>query len=210
MVEHLIRAGGSNVDETNKMGATALMSAVALGRHEAVKVFLEAGADINRVDCNGKSVFQFAIGTRMALILINRGASVDVVDKQGHRAIDWAANVGHLSMLRLLLGVDCKRPSLDILKVPRVVQVMDSIPVFNTWIREELGNPRELKRICRGAIRDILGPSGLPQVDRLPIPRLMKDFLLAKKIDLSIGGISMEKWQKTAGGEGMYFMPRMF
>lgn len=199
--------GGSNFDETNKMGATALMLAVGLGRHEAVELLLDAGADISKVDLKGKSVFHFARGTRMALILIHRGASVDEVDNQGNRALDWAAHVGHVSMLRLLLGVDCRRPSLNILEVPRVVQVMNSIPVFDTWIRQELGQPRELKRICRGAIREVLGRHGLPQIEKLPIPRLMKDFLLAKKIDLSIGGIAMERWQKTAGGESMNFGP---
>ncbi|RUS71947.1 hypothetical protein EGW08_020290 [Elysia chlorotica] len=198
--------GGCDIEKENKMGATALMTAVGLGKHEAARVLLDAGANVNKVDANGKSVFQFAIGPKMGTMLINRGAYFDFVDKNGYRALDWAAHVGHVTMLRLLLGMDCKRPSLDIMRVPRVIQVMDSIPIFSTWIKQELGQPRNLKRICRGAIRDLLGPSGLTQVDKLPIPRLMKDFLLGMKFDLSFEGISMDRLHITAGGEGLQFM----
>ena len=36
-----------------------------------------------QVDSSGKSVFHFAIGVRMALILVNNGASVDIADNRG-------------------------------------------------------------------------------------------------------------------------------
>ncbi|GFO31803.1 ankyrin [Plakobranchus ocellatus] len=192
--------GGCDIERANKQGATALMTAVGLGLTEAVQVLLEAGADINKVDKAGKSVFQFSIGVKLSLTLINHGAAVDIVDNHGQRALDRAVHVGHIGMVRLLLGVDCVRPSLDILEVPRMVQARQSVPIFDQWLSQELCQPRDLKRICRGVIRESLGPSGLPQTDRLPIPGLMKDFILARNIDLSFGGLTMEKWQRLAGG----------
>ena len=42
-------SGGCEVDKENNHGSTALMTAVGLGKHEAAKVLLEAGADVNKV-----------------------------------------------------------------------------------------------------------------------------------------------------------------
>ncbi|CAG5128235.1 unnamed protein product, partial [Candidula unifasciata] len=107
------------------------------------------------------------------------------------RPIDTAAKVGHIGMLRLLLGCDCQR-SLAIMDVPRVVQSRQSLPIFDRWLQQELYNPRELKRLCRQTIRQCLGQRNASHMEVLPLPRLLKDFLLAKHLDLTFDSVPVE------------------
>ena len=46
-VESLL--GGSKVNMENKQRATALMTAVGMGKHEAAQFLLDSGADVNKV-----------------------------------------------------------------------------------------------------------------------------------------------------------------
>ncbi|XP_005107546.1 ankyrin repeat domain-containing protein 65 [Aplysia californica] len=176
--------GGCQIDYQNKQGATPLMMAAGLGRKDIAEMLLQAGADINHTDKAGKNVFHMAQGQKTALFLINHGASSDTRDKNGKRPLDHAARVGHIPMLRLLLSSDCER-STTILDVPRVEQARCQVPVFNVWLQHELGNPRDLKRLCRQTIRSAMSPLNTKYINSLPLPQLLKDFLLAKRIDLS-------------------------
>ena len=102
----------------------------------------------------------------------------------GKTPLDLAAHTGHVQQIRLLLGSDSKR-STSILEAPRVQQACEQFPAFDTWLHHELYNPRELKRLCRQTIRTALGPQNTKYINSLPIPRILKDFLLAKHLDLS-------------------------
>uniref|UniRef100_A0A0B6Y0P6 SOCS box domain-containing protein n=2 Tax=Arion vulgaris TaxID=1028688 RepID=A0A0B6Y0P6_9EUPU len=135
-----------------------------------------------------------AVGVNTALFLINNGAACDTPDKNGMRPLDRAAHVGHIGMLRLLLGCDCRRTT-TIMDVPRVVQSRQSLPVFDRWLQQELYSPRELKRLCRQTIRQCLSPMNTANMEQLPIPRLMKDYLLAKHLDLTFANISIDHVQ---------------
>ncbi|BFZ06249.1 hypothetical protein BsWGS_09288 [Bradybaena similaris] len=189
-------AGGCAVDLPNKQGATPMMVAVGFGRTDAVQVLLDAGANINLVDKAGKNVFHMAAGVNTALYLINNGAACDCPDKHGVRPIDRAAQVGHIGMLRLLLGCDCQRTPA-IMDVPRVVQSRQSLPIFDKWLQQELYNPRELKRLCRQTIRHCLGHNNTSNMEALPLPRLLKDFLLAKHLDLTFESVPVEHVMST-------------
>lgn len=101
----------------------------------------------------------------------------------GTRPIDRAAQVGHIPLICLLLSCDCHRTAA-IMDVQRVIQSRQTVPDFDRWLQEELYNPRELKRLCRQTIRQCLGLANTNNTDQLPVPKLMKDYLLAKNVDL--------------------------
>ncbi|XP_059174190.1 ankyrin-1-like [Physella acuta] len=182
--------GGCNVNLTNKQGATPLMMAAAMGEIEIAKLFLEAGANINKLDASGKNALHMTSGIKMALFLINHGATSDYPDKNGQHPIHNAVKVGHYGRIRLLLGSDCHRTS-SLFDVPAIHEARKNFPLFDRWLQQELEEPRELKRLCRQVIRQCLSPFNTTRIDELPIPRLLKDYLLARHIDLSYDTVSM-------------------
>lgn len=185
--KHIVQAlidGGCTIDYENKQGATPLMMAAGLGKKDFVEMLLNAGADINHRDKSGKTAVHLATGVNTALFLINHGASADVEDNAGKRPVHRAAFVGHVGLLRLLLLSDCKR-SLDLLDTPRVIQARAQVPAFDAWLNDEFSQPRSLRRLCRESIRSSLSPKHTAYIDCLPLPRILKDFLLVKHIDLS-------------------------
>ncbi|CAL1534795.1 unnamed protein product [Lymnaea stagnalis] len=184
--------GGSKINMANKQGATPLMMAAAAGEIAAAQVLLELGADINIMDSSGKNAFHMCSGVKMALYLFNNGATTDYPDKHGQRPIDAAVKVGHYGRIRLLLGSDSRR-SVAILEDPTIMEARKNLPIFDQWLLEELYEPRELKRLCRQVIRECLSPFNTVKICELPIPGLLKDYLLAKHIDLSYDNLICDR-----------------
>lgn len=103
----------------------------------------------------------------------------------GVRPLDRALSMGQVGLIRILLEADSKR-SQSFLDIPSISQIRQQVPAFDRWLQYELGSPRQLKRLCRQSIRESLSPKNVSKIDELPIPSLLKDFLLAKHLDLSI------------------------
>ncbi len=103
--------GGADAALTQRSGATALMLAAGLGRGtgafqkdvgteadllEAVKLCVEHGADVNAVNGTGETALHFAVQSGDSLVnyLAQKGATLDVKDKQGRTPLDVALGVG--------------------------------------------------------------------------------------------------------------------
>jgi ankyrin repeat protein len=103
--------GGADASLTQRSGATALMLASGLGRGtgafqkdvgteadllEAVKLCVEHGADVNAVNDGGETALHFAVefGDSIVRYLAEKGAVLDVKDKQGRTPLDVALGVG--------------------------------------------------------------------------------------------------------------------
>lgn len=61
---------------------------------KVVKLLINFGADVNRVDEVGRSPLSYATTLGLARILIEAGAKLDVRDNQGHNAIYWLEKKG--------------------------------------------------------------------------------------------------------------------
>ena len=83
--------------------------AVERGRHESVAVLLEANANVNAADSDGRRPLHLAIKNadcRVARMLLGRGARADVPDKHGKVPLQMAAKYGHVELVRMLIEHD--------------------------------------------------------------------------------------------------------
>jgi len=79
-----------------------IQGAVDGGDVEAVKEFLVAGADANAEDFNGNSLLFYASTTKVAELLISKGASINATNN-GFTPLHWAADRGHEEVAALLI-----------------------------------------------------------------------------------------------------------
>ena len=89
--------------------ASPLHVAVESGRHESVAVLLEANANVNAADSDGRRPLHLAIKNadcRVARMLLGRGARADVPDRHGKVPLQIAAKYGHVELVRMLLEHD--------------------------------------------------------------------------------------------------------
>ena len=111
MVGRLRKEGDRVDDKMNMLGMfplTPLMALATTHRTDAVRVLLDAGAQLDEADSDGITVLGWAaIANRVELarLLIQRGADVNHVDKKGMTPLLYAASIdfGDSAMIDLLL-----------------------------------------------------------------------------------------------------------
>ncbi|HKX61427.1 MAG TPA: ankyrin repeat domain-containing protein, partial [Verrucomicrobiae bacterium] len=117
MLEVLLKAG-SEVNATNRAGATALMRAATF--EEKAALLVAAGAQVKARSTLGNTALHLAArkpgNHRTVRLLLDRGADVNATNIFGATALMAAAAAGDLDSVRLLL--DCganinARPSMD-------------------------------------------------------------------------------------------------
>ncbi len=89
IVKMLLKAG-ANINERNEFRQTALMWAAYKKNPGVVEILLKAGANIelkNDADC---TALILAEDVNSLSLLVEAGADLDVKDKGGRRALDWA------------------------------------------------------------------------------------------------------------------------
>jgi ankyrin repeat protein len=106
-VRELVR-NGAYVNNRNRENVTPLMMASMYGHYSVVKYLIDAKADINMVhkDGDGDSALMFALGARknrVAKLLIDSGADIDIHNKFGVTALMIAAAEGNEEAVRMLL-----------------------------------------------------------------------------------------------------------
>jgi len=103
---------GKNPGSPDDRGRTPLMLAASIGTVDAMKVFLEAGADVNAVDSFGATPLMFGIrDIAKVRVLMDTGARVNDKSKQNQTALLLAASTtGSIEIARLLVakGADPK------------------------------------------------------------------------------------------------------
>jgi ankyrin repeat protein len=101
--------GGGGVNAFAYDGWTALHLAAFFGRRGAAELLLGAGADVNAISTNALRNTPLHAATAgghadVALLLIERGAQVDIADAGGHTPLHIAAESGSVPVVEALLA----------------------------------------------------------------------------------------------------------
>lgn len=94
-INALLNAGANVNARSKKSGETALIRAVKSGRIETVKILINAGADVNLQGYENRTALMDAVNSRypqpeVIIALLDAGANVNIKDRRGKRAIDYA------------------------------------------------------------------------------------------------------------------------
>ena len=106
-VMDLLLENGASVEAKDKLGRTAVLSAVQSRNAAAVDVLLAKGADVNARDAQQGTALQRAAGSfgnqAMVEALLNAGADVNAADKNGQTPLMWAARWGDSGRVQALM-----------------------------------------------------------------------------------------------------------
>ena len=72
-------------------------------RNDVIRLLLAHGADVNQRDEMGHTSFHFCNDQEGAALLLNNGAEIDARSHDGMTSLMWAAQHGHLDVVRFLL-----------------------------------------------------------------------------------------------------------
>lgn len=91
VLQLLMEAPSTNLDQQDRYGATALMYAVRMGKEKPVRYLLKAGADPNLRDIEGETALMYAVGTQNKEViqaLLEGGAEVALKNFDGLSVLD--------------------------------------------------------------------------------------------------------------------------
>ena len=107
---------GSNVDEKDEDGDTALMIASKNGHVEVVKALIENGAKVDEKNNNDDTPLMWASGdgtVEVVKALLDAGAKVDEKDEDDVTALMCASGWGHVEVVEALLDAGAKVDEKD-------------------------------------------------------------------------------------------------
>lgn len=100
-----IIGGDCNIDDADDVGQTALHFAADRGSTACLNLLIEAGANVNAVDCDGIGVLQTALsaGSDVEVLrsLLDAGADPDATDDDGDSARMWVSEEGSKDIVDL-------------------------------------------------------------------------------------------------------------
>lgn len=108
IIKLLIEKGLKVDDKENIFKMTALNFAVKAEHYEATKILVESGADVNYTgfDPFGKTMLSIAAedgNNNIVKLLLDKGAGINALSKNGWTALKRAADSGHVETVKLLL-----------------------------------------------------------------------------------------------------------
>ncbi|MHC4542315.1 MAG: ankyrin repeat domain-containing protein [Planctomycetota bacterium] len=124
-IMNILIANGAEVDIKHPGGETVLMSAATAGRTEAVKLLLEADANVNAKNDRGQTALHVPLDIRNSdyhkyrlskdtiELLLASGADVNLKDKEGRTPLHLAAESADRDIVKLLLDKGAKVNAKD-------------------------------------------------------------------------------------------------
>lgn len=109
---------GVPIDEPNNEGNTHLLTTAKVGNLKTVKLLVDTGANINRVNNLGQNAVLMAArnnGTSDEIVryFVERGVNYFLKDKNGNNALSLAADVGNLPSVKYLYSKGLSIESAD-------------------------------------------------------------------------------------------------
>lgn len=113
---------GMDINATNEIGYSALMSATRSYQVETVSWLISRGADVNAITSDGRSVLHTAIGETPSSparqgecvnLLLQAGAAINVVTPNGHSPLMQAAWFGCPDAVKVLLAHGADKKLVD-------------------------------------------------------------------------------------------------
>uniref|UniRef100_A0A674N6Z9 Euchromatic histone-lysine N-methyltransferase 2 n=1 Tax=Takifugu rubripes TaxID=31033 RepID=A0A674N6Z9_TAKRU len=115
VARYLIQSGACVYHEED--GYTGLHHAAKLGNLEIVNMLLETGqVDVNAQDSGGWTPIIWAAEHKhldVIKVLLNRGADVNIADKELNVCLHWAAYAGSVDIAELVLNAGCSLSSVN-------------------------------------------------------------------------------------------------
>lgn len=107
---------GTDINDKNRMGYTALHAAIIQKQKEAVNLLIEKGADVNAVGGGGQTPLQLAVKNgdkELVQTLISKGANVNAVDTRGDNALTISRQNQFTEITELLIQNGATEPVID-------------------------------------------------------------------------------------------------
>jgi ankyrin repeat protein len=107
------------IDEPNSVGNTPLLMAASAGNAEAVRMLLDAGADLRNRDEEGNTALiaaadqEYSNTIETIKVLLQRGAKLEDVNNEGENALHLAAQSGNTENAIVLLNAGANPDSRD-------------------------------------------------------------------------------------------------
>ncbi|KAK7009024.1 ankyrin repeat domain-containing protein 7 [Biomphalaria glabrata] len=208
-------SSGSLIDVQNLWGRSPLMEAVCYNNREVVQRLLAAGCDINKRECkSGDTALHIAVRRKYSRVVelllqyillspsytLNMLTSYDwdihkylqFLEQEGQeKSLFFIAADGHCYKTCLLLA---SLGSIDQSARPILQNRLENIDQTDsnhqnlTMLLEAMKTVIPLKHVCRNVIRKRLGVDLSRKIPALPIPLVVKDYLLFKSKQESVAG----------------------
>ena len=184
--------GGADINSTDNFGHTALWVAARQQSTDLVEYLITNGASVNKTDVYHYTplltAMLYRVSSGIIKMLIVNGSSLEGPRHPAntqHSPLFWALKYKNMDILKFLIHVGVSNSEIRyVLKL--LCAKHDSDQNIMEMLEMEARTPRTLKQICRREIRKHLtnvcfGKYFTQQVKLLPVPTILKQYLLLQK-----------------------------